>query len=418
MPTAPSARTRRPANISPPEIAAAIQPCLRLAEIDRAEQKPDGELGAHDLAMRAMPGVLSLDAGGNARALELLERAIALDPNHALATALAAWAHVQRVVYHFTATPVEERARSAELARKAQALAGDATVLAVLGNALTLLHDLEAADLVIRKALSVDGGSAWAWSRYGWLDLYKGDADSAIERQDRARPRAARSLAFNNLVGIGCAHFEASRYYDCRWQERALAEHPSAAWVHRTLCPAYVLGGAKPEAQRSRRRCRNDIRSLRSRACGRACHRYRQATAIVCSTLCTPSDFRLPFSPPPSPSPPLPPPPPPLLTHPSPSPSSSRSQIWGSERAALADCPADASRADRHSHGRLLAVVRHDDVCRRLMTVPGVGPVVALTYRATVDVPARFRNVWPAPSASSFSDLVLPVCINVSGLWA
>ena len=43
-------------------------------------------------------------------------------------------------------------------------------------------------------------------------------------------------------------------------------------------------------------------------------------------------------------------------------------------------------------HGRLLAIVRTDDVCRRLMTVPGVGPVVALTYRATVDVPARFRN--------------------------
>jgi Transposase and inactivated derivatives len=43
-------------------------------------------------------------------------------------------------------------------------------------------------------------------------------------------------------------------------------------------------------------------------------------------------------------------------------------------------------------HRRLLAVVRNDAVCRRLMTVPGVGPVVALTYRATVDVPARFRN--------------------------
>ena len=26
------------------------------------------------------------------------------------------------------------------------------------------------------------------------------------------------------------------------------------------------------------------------------------------------------------------------------------------------------------------------------MTVPGVGPVVALTYRATVDAPTRFRN--------------------------
>ena len=43
-------------------------------------------------------------------------------------------------------------------------------------------------------------------------------------------------------------------------------------------------------------------------------------------------------------------------------------------------------------HRRLLAVVRDDEVCRRLMTVPGVGPVVALTYRATVDVPARFRR--------------------------
>src|SRR5258707_1038060 len=43
-------------------------------------------------------------------------------------------------------------------------------------------------------------------------------------------------------------------------------------------------------------------------------------------------------------------------------------------------------------HRRLLAIVRDDDVCRRLMTVPGVGPVVALTYRVTVDVPARFRH--------------------------
>jgi transposase len=43
-------------------------------------------------------------------------------------------------------------------------------------------------------------------------------------------------------------------------------------------------------------------------------------------------------------------------------------------------------------HRRVLATVRDDDVCRRLMTIPGVGPVVALTFRATVDVPARFHN--------------------------
>ena len=43
-------------------------------------------------------------------------------------------------------------------------------------------------------------------------------------------------------------------------------------------------------------------------------------------------------------------------------------------------------------HRRLLAIVQDDEVCRRLMTVPGVGPVVSLTYRATVDVPARFHK--------------------------
>ncbi len=43
-------------------------------------------------------------------------------------------------------------------------------------------------------------------------------------------------------------------------------------------------------------------------------------------------------------------------------------------------------------HKKLLAIVRDDNVCRRLMTIPGVGAVTALAYRATIDVPARFRN--------------------------
>ncbi len=234
-------------------IAAALQPCLRLAEIDRARRKPDSDLTPQDLALKAMPGVLALDAEGNARALDLLELATDRDPDNALATALAAWARAQRIVYHFSATPVEERTRSADLARKARNLADDATVLAILGNALTALHDLDAAGLVIRKALSVDAGSAWAWSRSGWIDVYRGDSESAIERFNIALDLAPNDpLAFNSFVGIGCAHFNAGRYSDAaRWQERALGEHPSATWIHRTLCPAYVLGGDETEARRS-----------------------------------------------------------------------------------------------------------------------------------------------------------------------
>jgi transposase len=43
-------------------------------------------------------------------------------------------------------------------------------------------------------------------------------------------------------------------------------------------------------------------------------------------------------------------------------------------------------------HRQVLALVRLDDVCRRFMTVPGVGPVVALTYKSAVDDPGRFRS--------------------------
>jgi transposase len=41
-------------------------------------------------------------------------------------------------------------------------------------------------------------------------------------------------------------------------------------------------------------------------------------------------------------------------------------------------------------HKMLLGLVRQDPVCRRLMTAPGVGPVVALAYRTTIDQPQRF----------------------------
>lgn len=43
-------------------------------------------------------------------------------------------------------------------------------------------------------------------------------------------------------------------------------------------------------------------------------------------------------------------------------------------------------------HRRMLAIVRADAVCRRLMTVPGVGALVSLTFKAAVDDPGRFTS--------------------------
>jgi transposase len=43
-------------------------------------------------------------------------------------------------------------------------------------------------------------------------------------------------------------------------------------------------------------------------------------------------------------------------------------------------------------HRAMLAIVRADAVCRRLMTVPGVGALVAVTFTSAVDDPQRFAR--------------------------
>jgi transposase len=43
-------------------------------------------------------------------------------------------------------------------------------------------------------------------------------------------------------------------------------------------------------------------------------------------------------------------------------------------------------------HLELLRVVRNDELCRRFMTIPGVGPVTALAFKTTIDRPDRFRR--------------------------
>jgi transposase len=45
-----------------------------------------------------------------------------------------------------------------------------------------------------------------------------------------------------------------------------------------------------------------------------------------------------------------------------------------------------------HLHRRMLAIARVDAVCRRLMSAPGVGALVSITFRTAVDDPARFRS--------------------------
>ncbi len=62
--------------------------------------------------------------------------------------------------------------------------------------------------------------------------------------------------------------------------------------------------------------------------------------------------------------------------------------VVGSMLAARAALQAEFTRL----HRALLVLVRADPVCRQLMSVPGVGAVVAITFKSGVDDPTRFRR--------------------------
>jgi len=62
--------------------------------------------------------------------------------------------------------------------------------------------------------------------------------------------------------------------------------------------------------------------------------------------------------------------------------------VIGSMLAARAALQAEFTRL----HRAILVLVRADPICRQLMSVPGVGAVVAITFRSGVDDPKRFKR--------------------------
>ena len=74
-------------------VIGAIEPTLRQAEIERVRRKRPEHLDAYDLVLRAMPLALTAMPEGASQALPLLERALALEPDYALAHGYAAWCH-------------------------------------------------------------------------------------------------------------------------------------------------------------------------------------------------------------------------------------------------------------------------------------------------------------------------------------
>ena len=236
------------------QVAGALQPSIRIAEIERSRRKRPQDLGSYDYTMRAMPHVWSLERAESAKALELLEKALTIDPGYPLALSLAGWCHAQRSVYNWADDIAVSQAMARSLAERAAEMSGDdPIILAILGAVHTFVRNYGTARVLLERAVTLDPNAAWAWSRLGWLENYVDQPTKAIENFERAlRLSPFDPMNFNNYVGIGSAH-EVAQECDmaATFYRRALQERPNASWIYRNLASSLSGAGRTEEARQA-----------------------------------------------------------------------------------------------------------------------------------------------------------------------
>jgi adenylate cyclase len=192
-------------------VAGVIEPTLQAAEYRRSNQRPTEDLTAYDLYLQARAYAETWEREETIRALELVGRALDLDPNYGSALAVAIACHCN--IYHWTNHLEATRKEGIDLARQALRVAGDDPyVLANAAWALGLFsEDIATSIALIDRSLQLNQSFARGWLRSGWLRLWAGQHDLGImhfETSSRLSPRESRS---GTNLGIGVGHFFARR---------------------------------------------------------------------------------------------------------------------------------------------------------------------------------------------------------------
>lgn len=236
------------------QVAGALQPSIRLAEIDRVGRKRPQDFGAYDFTMRAFKHVWALEKEETAKGLTLLNQALEKEPDYPLALALAAWCHAQGSVYNWVSDIENSKSTALGLAERAADLsADDPLILTVLGTVHTFVRNYGAARVLLQRAVALDPNSAWAWSRLGWLSSYADRPVEAREHFEKAlRLSPLDPMNFNVFVGLGSAfQVEGKDNQAAEMFLRALDERPNTMWIHRNLAPALLGAGREAEAKAS-----------------------------------------------------------------------------------------------------------------------------------------------------------------------
>jgi adenylate cyclase len=241
-------------------VAGIIGPALRAEEIRRAIDRPTNDLTAYDLYLRALPNALSAEKNKILEAIGLLEQAVGRDPHYAAALSMAALCHQFLCVNGWSEDEQTSHDKSIELARRALRFGGeDAEVLATTGFVLGYFReDIDAAISLIERSLELNPSYARGWIRSGWLRLWAGQPDLAIDHFQTAMRLNPRELTPHNFLALGVAHFFARHFEQAKAMLlRSLQEEPNWVPTHRFLAACCAQMGRFDEAHEMVRRLRS-----------------------------------------------------------------------------------------------------------------------------------------------------------------
>ena len=184
------------------EVAGAVEPSVRNAEIDRSLRKPTQSLDAYDLYLRASTAFRDPSPDNLRTALALTERALALDPHFARVLALRA-ACILHSAEAYGPEAAPEALRLAHAALAASSDDSEATSFAAMTIAL-MGGSIETALLASQHALDLNPGGLFALLHGGWIQCAANRPDAAVDAFTRAlRLSSARSVARLRRIGTG-----------------------------------------------------------------------------------------------------------------------------------------------------------------------------------------------------------------------
>jgi tetratricopeptide (TPR) repeat protein len=201
-------------------------------------------------------------------ALQLFNKAIALDPEFASAYGMAALCYVTRKSHLWMAERAQETAAMGRLARQAARLGkDDPTALYAGGFALAQVEGhLDAGAALIDRALALDPNLAATWHTSGWVRIHLREPEAAIEHLTRAmRLNPVDPQPYMMQHGMAAAYFLAGRYEEASsWAEKALREHPNYLPAIRMSAASLAFAGRLTEAQKAMARMREIDPALRA----------------------------------------------------------------------------------------------------------------------------------------------------------